>query len=398
MPSEATFLLAGLLFIAAALGYVYARYLEEREDRDPGSGNALNADYIKGLNFLLNEQPDQALEVFIRMVEVDNDTLETHFALGGLFRRRGEVERAIRVHQNLIARPNLTQEQRDQAFFALAEDYMRSGLYDRAEAIFTKFDEQSKHRSAALRKLVRIYEMTHDWEQAIAAYEKLVASGGAGEGPDHVAHYYCEMAEQAALSGENTYADEMLSKALERTPDSVRARLMRADALQAAGNCAAAIDLYTALMHESPQLISHIIPKLAKSCRDADRSDDMGEILAALIEGDESARNAIAIAAVRDESIQNPVAIRCLQDYASSHPILAALIDMEHLHSNDAGVAAATLERIRKALQKIAATSARYRCSECGYTTMERLWQCPSCREWETVVPHRELALGAVLG
>ncbi len=117
MPTESTFLLVGLLFVAAALGYVFARFSdEEKKAEAPGQ---LNADYLKGLNFLLNEKPDQALEVFMRMVEVDDETLETHFALGGLFRRRGEVERAIRVHQNLIARPNLGRLHKDQAFFAL---------------------------------------------------------------------------------------------------------------------------------------------------------------------------------------------------------------------------------------------------------------------------------------
>jgi len=122
MPTESTFLLAGLFFLAAALGYFFARFGDDEESTDePAPAGKLNADYIKGLNFLLNEKPDQALEVFMRMVEVDDETLETHFALGSLFRRRGEVDRAIRVHQNIIARPNLSEMHKEQALVSLAE-------------------------------------------------------------------------------------------------------------------------------------------------------------------------------------------------------------------------------------------------------------------------------------
>jgi lipopolysaccharide assembly protein B len=397
MSSDTTFLLAGLLFLAAALGYLFARYGEERDDDSQAAGGALNADYIKGMNFLLNEQPDQALEVFIRMVEVDNETLETHFALGSLFRRRGEVERAIRVHQNLIARPNLNQEQRDQAFFALAEDYLRAGLYDRAEKIFVDFGANSKRRDAASRKLVRIYEMTHDWEQAIASYEQLEASG-AIDGSDQIAHYYCELAEQAQVAGDADTASAMLQRALGRTPVIIRARLLEADTLQQAGDHAAAIDFYTEVIQQEPQLASHVIPRLARSCRASDRSDELTGILSELIAGHPTARDAIALAAIRDQEINNPVALQCLQDYAASHPILAALIDKDQLTAADPVVRNATLQRVRQALRQIASRAARYRCTECGYSTMELLWQCPSCRQWETVVPNEHLGLDAMLG
>ena len=134
-------LLAGLLFIAAALGYVFARFGDPGDDEELEAevvNGRLNADYIKGLNFLLNEQTDQALEHFLKMVRVDDKTIETHFALGNLFRRRGEVDRAIRIHQNIIARPDLAAEQRDQALYSLAKDYLSAGLLDRAEKICTR--------------------------------------------------------------------------------------------------------------------------------------------------------------------------------------------------------------------------------------------------------------------
>jgi len=397
MPSESTFLLAGLLFVAAALGYLFARYAEDSEESDPEASGRLNSDYIRGLNFLLNEQPDQALEVFIRMVEVDNETLETHFALGGLFRRRGEVDRAIRVHQNLIARPNLNQEQRDQAYFALAEDYLRSGLYDRAEKIFIEFEDSSTHCDASLNKLLRIYEMTHDWEQAIEVYLKLEQRGAVDGGPDQVVHYYCELAEQAKDAGDLHTAEAMLSKAIKRKPDSVRAQLMEADLLQEAGEHARVVPIYARVIRQDSRLASEVIPRMARSCREVGGASELSSILSELIAEHASARDAIALAAIRDEQIQNPVALDCVQQFAVDHAILGALIDIDHLTHEDPAVRAATMARIRTALGRIAAQSSRYSCTKCGYATMELLWQCPSCREWETVVPNQQLALGAVL-
>ena len=135
MPTEGTFLLAGLLVLAAALGWAFEHFGRERDNQPPGG---ISADYIRGLNLVLNRKTDEALELFVKIAKVDDDTLETHFALGHLFRRRGEVDRAIRVHQNLLARPSLSEAQRHQALFALAEDYLGAGLFDRAEQLFAE--------------------------------------------------------------------------------------------------------------------------------------------------------------------------------------------------------------------------------------------------------------------
>lgn len=164
-----------LLFLAAALGWLFAK-LPNRTNH--GSGKPISREYYKGLNFLLAEKPDKALEVFIRMVEVDSETVETHFALGSLFRRRGEVDRAIRVHQNLIARPNLKREFKTQALFALGEDYMKAGLFDRAENLFLELSRDRRFQRDALNHLVAIYEQQKDWDQAVTAFRQLESATG----------------------------------------------------------------------------------------------------------------------------------------------------------------------------------------------------------------------------
>ena len=162
MPTESTFLLAGLFLLLAAAGWALGRFGERDEEE---AAPPLNIDYLKGLNFLLNEQTDQALEHFLAMVRVDDKTIETHFALGSLFRRRGEVDRAIRIHQNIIARPDLASEQRDQALFSLAKDYLHAGLLDRAEKLFSRLAQGSRYEVQALESLCRIYEQEKEWEK-----------------------------------------------------------------------------------------------------------------------------------------------------------------------------------------------------------------------------------------
>ena len=166
-----------------------------------GTERELNADYFAGLNFLLNEEPDKALEVFVRMVDVDSDTIETHFALGNLFRRRGEVNRAIQIHQNIFERKELPRRHREQALRALAEDYLKAGLLDRAEAYLKQLADRPAYRREALERLVLIYEQEREWEQAIAIRDRLADETHTGRSPV-VAHYFCELA-QKALAGDN---------------------------------------------------------------------------------------------------------------------------------------------------------------------------------------------------
>lgn len=396
MPTESTFLLAGLLFIAAALGYVFARFSdEEKETQAPGQ---LNADYLKGLNFLLNEKPDQALEVFMRMVKVDDETLETHFALGGLFRRRGEVERAIRVHQNLIARPNLSRLHRDQAFFALGEDYLSAGLFDRAEKLFMQMRESPAHRADALNRLIRIYELTHDWQQAIEVYKELERVDSDSAGVDQVAHYYCELAERARAEKDYSKARSMLKKAEFGRRKTVRGTLEQADLASDSHDYKKAIRLYQQVVEKEHSLISEVVPKLAASCRANKADKQMSRFLESLIKNQPETLQAIAMAVVWDPDIDNPVALQCLHDYILADSTLKGLVDVEHLEQGDEESKRAALARVRNGLHNIAAGAKRYRCRQCGFSSREQLWQCPSCRSWETVAPIESLSLLSMFG
>jgi lipopolysaccharide biosynthesis regulator YciM len=395
MPTESTFLLAGLLFVAAALGYFFARFGDDEEEAAEQSSQPgmLNADYIKGLNFLLNEQPDQALEVFMRMVEVDDETLETHFALGSLFRRRGEVDRAIRVHQNIIARPNLSPMHREHALVSLAEDYLGAGLFDRAEKLFSDLRESGEYRSRALQKLVRIYEVTHDWEQAIEVYRELERAMPELEKGNQVAHYYCELAEQAVQDKDFGTARKLLQEAGKERPVTARARLALGDLERTTGDHQAAIAIYQDVMDAEPRLIGEVIPRLAESCRAIEDQALLSGALNKLRQKEPLAGKAIALAAIHDPQIQNETALECLWDYISEDRILAQLVDVERVAEGGPEMRNEAIERVRAGLATLFSATHRYRCSECGYVTSQLLWQCPSCRSWETVVPVGRLSI-----
>ncbi len=398
MPTESTFLLAGLFFIAAALGYFFARFGDEEDAEEFGGSDRLNADYIRGLNFLLDEKPDQALEVFMRMVEVDDETLETHFALGSLFRRRGEIDRAIRVHQNIIARPNLGQMHREQALVALAEDYLSAGLLDRAEDMFEQLRDSDEHGVYARRKLVRIYEVTQEWEHAVSGFQELETLDPRAAEESRVAHYYCELAEQAFAAGDIELARRMLAQAGQTTKPSMRSRLLEADIDRAVGEYKTAIREYSAIMDAEPRLIGDVVPKLAECCRATGEQGHLSRELEKLLQNVPGAGKAIGLAAVYDPRIVNATALRCLKDFVLSDKVLTNLVDMSGLNDGTAEQQHAALQRIREGLAKVISQGHRYRCRECGYVSSELLWQCPSCRNWESVSPSVQLNFSTFVG
>jgi lipopolysaccharide biosynthesis regulator YciM len=391
MPTESAFLLAGLLFIAAALGYFFARFGES--DDEEATSEQLSADYLKGLNYVLNEEPDRAVELFTRMAELDDEALETHFALGSLFRKRGEVERAIRVHQNLMARPSLSRAQKDQAGAALAEDYLSAGLFDRAESLFEKLSESPDFRQLALQRLVRIYEVTKEWDRAIEYHAALESMDANGSETSEVAHYYCELAERARIGKDFAKARAMLKKAESGMQKTVRSIFIKGDIAHDAGNEKEAIRLYRQVVDKAPELLSDVIPRLAAACRAAEKEDELTAFLRKLLGKDERYAEAIAMAAVRDPSLDDPVALDALRLFIARDPTLKGLVDVEGLERASASERAETLNRVRQALAQIVATKPGYRCVQCGYASLLLRWQCPGCRSWETVKPETGIKL-----
>lgn len=391
MPTEATFLLAALLIVAAASGFAFKIYSDRDRDLPP----RISADYIRGLNLVLNRKTDEALELFVQMAKVDEDTLETHFALGHLFRRRGEVERAIRVHENLLARPTLNETQRHQALFSLAEDYLGAGLFDRAEQFLTQLTDSPTLAEASLEKLVHIYEREQEWQKAIDAERKLEMLRGTKS--SQVAHYYCELAELARASGNRQLAREHLKNTVRSQSGAMRGAVIRAALAQEEGDFAEAIALYEQVIAADRQFISEVLPSLMKSYREAGRAADLESYLQRLISRDATLTRDLAYAAIIGSLTDSATLAACVERFVFEHAVLASLVNAEELKTLPDDQRRRAIDRIAQGLRQVASSSARYRCGNCGYSTQRFIWHCPSCKLWETIRPIQSFALENVL-
>ncbi len=394
MPTESTFLLAGLFLLLAAAGWALGRFDERDGEEQPPQ--PLNIDYLKGLNFLLNEQTDQALEHFLRIVRVDDRTIETHFALGSLFRRRGEIDRAIRIHQNIIARPDLAAEQRDQALYALARDYQKAGLLDRAEKMFVRLAGGSRYQVEALEQLCRIYEQEHEWQKAIDAGQKLEAlSGNSLE--LMIAHYYCELAEQAAREGDYTSARAFVKKAQSGRPRTLRGALTRGDIARDTQDLKTALKLYQRIIDEHTWLVAEALPRIVAIHQSEGSIDKLEKNLEAMLRRNPEMSTDIAYTAIANDIGDIDVVDRCVEEYMLNEPTLNEFIELQSVSDSDPDARHAALGKVRSALNKLAAATPRYQCRECGFSSQKLLWQCPSCKEWETQRPRSKVQFDSVL-
>lgn len=372
-----------LLPVAAASGWWMAKRDEQRTRTESAAG--FSPDYIKGLNYLLNEQTDKAIEVFIHMLEVNSETVETHLALGHLFRRRGEVDRAIRIHQNLIARPTLSREQRAQALLALGEDYMRAGLLDRAESLFLELIELDQHSQTALWHLLDIYQQEREWEKAIAIAQRL-GPPSQRKMSDVIAQYYCELAEQARTQHDIPKAMRMLKHALAADRGCVRATLLQGDLLRSQGQCSAALKAYALVAEQDIALLPEVLDAQLACYRELDRVNDYIRLLRELSGRYPGIQTQLLLADLLREQGQGDEAHRLVAAYLHQHPSLRGLQWLsEHGRTSadnpqDSGL-------IAELLGKLNATGAAYLCEKCGFSGHSMHWQCPGCKRWNSIKP-----------
>ena len=379
--------------LLGAAGWLSGRF-GERDDEDKPP--PLNIDYLKGLNFLLNEQTDQALEHFLRMVRVDDKTIETHFALGSLFRRRGEVDRAIRIHQNIIARPDLASEQRDQALYSLAKDYLAAGLLDRAEKLFLRLSEGSRYQVQAFEALCGIYEQEREWEKAIEAGKSLEVLGGRSLALQ-IAHYYCELAEAAVGAGDFASARQYVKNAQAGRPRTMRGALTRAHIARDMKDSKTALKLYHRIIDENTYLIAEALPEIVAIYTRENEVDELERALKALLAKNPERASLVAYTAIVNNIGGIPVIDDCVEQYMLNEPTLAEFVDLQVMSEGARSDKASAFTKVRGALSKLASATPRYQCQECGFSSQRLLWQCPSCREWETQRPASRVQFDTVL-
>jgi len=395
MAAETLLFVLIALPLAFLLGWLMGKRRRAYIERGP-AGSGIRSDYYRGLNYLLEEQPDKAIEIFIRMVEVDSETVETHFALGSLFRRRGEVDRAIRIHQNLIARPNLSRSQRHQALFSLAEDYMRAGLLDRAESLFLELTDVRQYMRMALNRLITIYEQQKDWEQAIIMARKLELASGEPQ-YERAAQYYCELCESYLNVGDLRQAKRFLKRAEMFDRRSVRAAMLRARLMREEGNSRNAIRSLRKALELDVSLALELLPSLYRLFQQSGHPYGFSSVLEELRRSSDDSVSQIALAAIVDPEISDPVAENCIAEYLRAAPGLKGFSELVEILTGEPPEAKeGGMQPLRHALQHFLEAAPKYRCNECGFTARHLAWQCPSCKHWNSIRPHYEIALPTV--
>ena len=337
---------------------------------------------LEGLRFLLDDKPDRALEVFLGVAALDDETIDTHFALGSLYRRRGEVDRAIRVHQSIVGRAGIDPKYRDAALNELARDYLRAGLYDHAEKLFLQLAEGGRDPAAALAYLVRIHELQHDWPQAAALHERL-RTVGVPEQPGAIAHYYCEMAEAALAERNFDAAREHLRAARREQKDFGRAAILRGDLARLQGDPQLAVQLYRGVVRHDFHMLALVLPRLAEAAKQAGDSDTFDDSLRELLQNGIGNRSEIAYAAIVSGYYDDPVILDCVRELLITDSDLKDLTGA--LLPAGAEPTVAQLRSVAHALRNVVLRHARYRCSVCGIDSSTFLWQCPGCRSWDTL-------------
>lgn len=393
MPTESAFVLAALFVLMAGIGWAFRHFADR--DREPPPPAKVSAEYMRGLNLVLNRRTDEALELFVQMAKVDDETLETHFALGHLFRRRGEVDRAIRVHQNLLARPNLSDSQRHQALFSLGEDYLSAGLFDRAEKLFNELTGSESHAEVALRKLVYIFEQERDWKKAIEAHRKLEVLGG--RKLPEASHYYCELAEQARRDGDFALAKDYLKSTVRSEAGALRGTIIRAAIAEEEHDYAQALALYSSIMESDRRIISEALPRAFACYAAMGRQPDFERYIESLIAKDASLVRDLAFGAIVADMHDSQALRTAVERFVMENDMLAFLINRHELESLDEQQRADAIGRIAQGLRQLILASARFRCTNCGYSSQKLIWHCPSCKQWETVRPIQHFQLESLV-
>ena len=349
-------------------------------------------DYFVGLNYLLRDEPDEAIDTFIRALEINGDTVDTHLALGTLLRRRGKVDKAIKVHQTLLAREGLDAAFADSVQLELSNDYIAAGLLDRAERLLNELlDAHGTVRPEALRHLITIYQTEKEWGQAIASVEKLLAQPGHKKDSrlqGMAAHFCCELADRALESGDISGAREQIQRALQFDRANVRAVFLAARVEQHSGKHARAIQELQRIRQHQPRFLSELIEPMSISYRALGAEDELEDFLRQCLATEPRVSVISELCDLLLRKQGEAAVISFLSDAMKRHPTLRGMSRLMAMQANEcSGQLQDDLKLFTAMTDKWLANKPSYRCDECGLETRNLYWQCPSCQKWDSIFP-----------
>ncbi len=386
MPLE--ILLFFLLFLALALGWWLGRKERRRKSPPPGTTGELSREYFVGLNYLLNEQPDAAIETFIKALEVNSDTIETHIALGNLFRSRGESDKAVRVHQNLFARPSLTKDQAARVQLELAKDFMAAGLLDRAERLLSELTGLTTETGQASQLLlVDLYEREKEWQKAIHTISPAMLKENL-QLRKAAAHYACELA--ALQLGKSNFAParKLLKQAAAFDAACIRATLLMAQLELQSGSAKAAIRILLRIPEQDPAYIPTMLQTLVDAYQLLDQPKELMETLEKILAEHNYTSVLIHLAEILMQKGRHQEALEKVDYYMLREGSLKGVDYLINLYLHQAGgEERAHLLTLRNLTHQLLQQKPEHRCGSCGFESKQLYWQCPKCREWGSIKP-----------
>ncbi|BFM20905.1 lipopolysaccharide assembly protein LapB [Gilvimarinus japonicus] len=392
----ADLLMYGLLLLAVAIGFAAGRWRTRGKSSDYPKDYALN--YYKGLSYLFNEQPDGAIDAFIGSLAVNSDTLETHLALGNMLRRRGEVTKAIKIHQNLLARPGLNVRQQHESQLELARDYIKSGLLDRAEALLLELVKlSSAYKMQALEHLIEIYQDENEWDNAIAMASQLdrrYKGLDAGQNLAQMqAHFACEQALQDMEVRNTSKARVHLQEALKFDSGSARASILFARLEFSLGRYREALKHLHRIPSQDAEYLVEVLGILTESYERLGETQALDRYLQQLLEEHPSNSLIITIADRLRWSQNDYVAADFIAEQLKRTPSIRTLNRLVELHlPHSDGKAKENLELLKQLVDQVIAEKPSYCCNKCGFTGNSLHWLCPGCKSWGSVRPIRGVA------
>lgn len=376
-----------LLPVAACSGWAVANKNNQTslfKTKKPKTSFNFNHNYIKGLNLILNDEQDKAIDVFLELFSVDSDTVETHMALGSLFRRRGEVERALRIHQNIIARPNLSAEQRLDGMIELGYDYLCAGVLDRAEAIFKDIIKQYNHNKSALKYLLDIYQQQRDWNSAIEIVSLLQFESSYNYAVN-ISHYYCELVDQNNDNESTAYNN--IKQALKYCHNDVRANQLLADYYINTNQVKKGLKIYHKLAENNFNRLDLILPALVKYYKSHQNVNPV-YLYNLITQVSVDCSQVFAITEVIDFLIEYKgfsFTSNLVAGSVNKSPKLKVIANFLELISNNNFIDNNNYSVLHDSMVKLLSTIKNYQCNNCGFKSSELLWICPSCKTWDTI-------------
>jgi len=380
MFSDSILYLSSIFLLFALMGYLYIKFFDT-EDKN----QKISPDYLTGLKYLLNEESDKAINLFSNIIEIDDDTIQTHLALGVLFRRQGKIDKAIKLHENIISKPDLEENYYFQTLNELGENYYAAGIYDKAEEIFLKLKETKAHKISSLEKLIKIYEYLSQWEKALDSLEELSKIDNTNDLINSTSHYYCQLSQDSINDNNLDKAEAYLRKARENNPKSIRQMYLSSIIAIEKKKLNSALNLYEQMTTKNPVGHFILLPLLLESAN-RDEKDIIEDRLIQMVSTNAEKEIYFSMLYVMKTEIKNKTLLKSFRKQILANTIVKEILNQNNAISSNI-IDSNLIENIRSIMNKTTMNDYKYNCTQCGYETISHSWQCPTCKSWEKSTP-----------